>query len=80
VPHIGRDLAGQVEQVVIDEEEAAEPVVLDQPQLLGESPLCFIAVHGAHRVALVEARATQLGERPRRRGAVGAVEIGKAIP
>ncbi len=34
--HVGRHLSGQLEQVVIDEEEAAEPVMLDQGQLFAE--------------------------------------------
>src|SRR6266576_6041444 len=36
---VGRHLAREVEQVVVDEEEAAQPVKLDQPQLFGEPPL-----------------------------------------
>src|SRR6266699_3220660 len=64
-PHVGGDLARQVEQIVIDEEEPAEPVVLDETQLLGEPPFRLAAVLGAGRVALLEPRAAQLGERPR---------------
>src|SRR5690349_10967737 len=55
-------------------------MVLDQSQLFGEPPLRLVTVRGACRVTLVETRATQLGERPRRGCVVGAVEIGEAIP
>src|SRR2546422_8491700 len=63
-PHVGGDLAGEVEQIVIDEEEPAEPVALDEPQLLGEPPLRLAAVQGVDRIALFEPRAAQLGEGP----------------
>src|SRR3989454_8345641 len=42
-PHVGGDLAGEVEQIVIDEKESAEPAVLDEPQFLGEPPLRLAA-------------------------------------
>src|SRR5207237_9833154 len=73
------DLAGEVEQIVINEEEPAEPVALDEPQLLGEPPLRLAAVRGAGGIALFEPRAAQLGERPGGGSALGAVEVGKAI-
>src|SRR5216684_1138758 len=50
-PHVGGDLAREVEQIVIDEKEPAEPVVLDQSQFLGEPPLRLVAVQGAGGVA-----------------------------
>src|SRR2546425_555524 len=76
---VGGDLAGEVEQIVIDEEEPAEPVALDEPQLLGEPPLRLAAMQGVDRIALFEPRAAQLGERAGGGSALGAVEVGKAI-
>ncbi len=78
-PHVGGDFAREVEQIVIDQKEPAEPVVLDEPQLLGEPPLRLAAVQGAGGVALFEPRAAQLSERPRSGSALGAVEVGKPI-
>ncbi len=78
-PHIGGDLAREVEQIVIDEKEPAEPVVLDQSQFLGEPPLRLVAVQGAGGGALFEPRAAQLGQRLWGGRALGAVEVGKAI-
>jgi hypothetical protein len=78
-PHVGRDLAGQLEQVVIDEKEPAQPMPLDERQLGREPALGLVAVRGAGGVTLLEARPAQLGEGLRGRRAVGAVKVGKPV-
>jgi len=54
--------------------------VFDECQLFRQPPLGIGAMGGTLRVALAQLGAAQLGERLRRRGAIGTAEIGKAYP
>ena len=78
-PHVGRHLAGQLEQVVIDEKEPAQPMPFDERQLGCKPALGLVAVRGAGGIALLEARPAQLGEGLRGRRAVGAVKVWKPV-
>src|SRR5438552_19094562 len=51
-PDVGSDVAGEIEEVVIDEEEATELVVLDELQLVCEPTHRRRVVVVARRVAL----------------------------
>ncbi len=54
--------------------------MLDQPQLLGEPRLGLGAQRRVRRVALVQPRPAQLGQRPGRGRAAGAAEVGERVP
>ncbi len=77
--HVGGHHARQLEQVVINQEEPAEAMVFDECQLFRQPPLGIGAVGGALRVALAQLGAAQLGERLRRRCAIGTAEIGEGV-
>ena len=69
--NLGRDLARELEQVEVQEEEAREPEPADHPQLLLEPPLGLGALAGAG-VAQLEPAAADLGQRPVGVGVLGA--------
>ena len=59
--HLHRDLARQLEHVVVEQEEARQPELADHAQLLFQ-PCACLAVLAVVRIALVQPRAAQLGE------------------
>src|SRR4029077_9368067 len=59
----GRDFTGEIEEVVINEEEATELMVLDELQLVFETTHRLRVVEGARRVALPHSGLAQLGQR-----------------
>ncbi len=76
---VGRHLARQVEQVVVNEKKARQAVVLHQPQLFGEPRLGVGPVYATRGVALVHPSPAQLRQRARRGRAIGAFEVGEAV-
>src|SRR5437899_188190 len=78
-PDVGRDFAGEIEEVMIDEEEATELVVLDQLQLVFETTHRLRVVEGARRVALPHSGVAQLGQRLGRGGATRAAEVREGV-
>ena len=59
--HLGRDLAGQLQHVLVEKEEAREPQLPDQRQLLLETPLGLGAM-GGPLVAMHQAHPAELGQ------------------
>ena len=69
---LGGDVAGQLQQLAVEEEEAGEAEPADRPQLLPEAGLGLGAVGVADGVALVEAGGADLGELAGGGGVAGA--------
>ena len=62
--HLDRDLARQLEQIVVEQEEAGQPQRLDDPQLLKEAaPRALAHRSGRTRISLRKAGVAQLRER-----------------
>ena len=70
--HLDRDLARELEQVAMQEKEAGEAEAVDDAQLLLQARLGLLVVRAAARVALVEARLADLGQRAARGAVLGA--------
>ena len=64
---------------MVDEKEAAELVVLDEPQLFVEPAHCLGVIEGAWRVALLHPRVAQLGQHLRGGGATRPAEVGEGV-
>ncbi len=71
--NLERDVAGQLEQVVVEEEEAGEAEVADRRQLPGEAGVRLVPV-GAAGVAIDQPMAADLGQ-----GVVGVLLLGVAV-
>ena len=65
--HLDRDLARELEQVAMQQKEAGQAEAVDDAQLLLQARLGLLVVRAAARVALVEARLADLGQRAARR-------------
>ena len=76
--HVARHLLGQLEDLVVDEEEAGEVVQLDQAQLLGKLRLGLRALRG-RAIALAQPFAADALELAERRGALGQRRRGQPI-
>src|SRR4029077_18398454 len=78
-PDVGRDFTGEIEEVVINEEEATELMVLDELQLVFETTHRLRVVEGARRVALPHSGLAQLGQRLGRGRATRAAEVREGV-
>ena len=65
---------------MIDEEKAAELMMLDQLQFVFEPAHCRWAIERAFRVALIQTRSAQLGKSLGCGRTIGSPEVGKCVP
>ena len=81
--HLHRDLARQLQQVAVQDEEAGQPEPVDHAQLLLQPGVRGRAVRAAVRVALGDQRPAQLGQRADRgrvlRARVAVAEIDREV-
>ncbi len=77
--HVRRHLAGEIEEVMVDEKEATEAMAVDQAQLFRQPVLRIGTVGRAQRIEFVELCAAQLREGAWRGQAVRAAEVGKGV-
>ena len=70
--HLARHLARQLQHLAVEQEEARQAEVADHAQLLLEAACGVAAAAVARRVALLEARAADLGQLAVGRGILGA--------
>ena len=78
-PDVGRDLAREIEEIVIDEKEAAELMMLDQHQFCLEPAHCLRVIERVFRVALLQTGMAQLGEGLGCGRAIGPPEVGECV-
>src|SRR6266540_2883975 len=77
--NVGRDLAREIEQVVVDEEKAAELVKLDELQFFREPADGLGMIERAWGIAFLHPRVAQLGQRLRCGRAIGTPEVGEGV-
>ncbi len=77
--HLAADLGGELHDVPVDQEEARQPVQVDQAEL-GVQPLLGVPLRGAPRlVQLRDPGEADLGERLQRASPLRALEVGELV-
>ena len=81
--HLHGDLSRELEQVAVQQEEAGQAEAVDDAQLLLQARLGLLVMRAAARVALVEARLADLGQRAARgailRAGIAVAEVAREV-